>query len=176
MTGFGGKDTASINAFGRLKKRMFISEHLDHKDVKVYDFLIENYFENGAALFGRESPEELQDFRNVCGGKLDGLDDQEVYGIIQFFVQRLKIYAHLLFLSAAKIESARIVAMAKPRTGVCSFYDGMVIDVELCLKYLEDLYSLETEEQGYMLMNQETGIPPLYKLCRCTLEGVIPGL
>lgn len=175
MIQFGGKDSASIKAFYGLPNLMFISELVDNDDKHIHEFLITNYFEKGAALFGRESREELQAFRNVCNGSLANENDANVYSIIQFFVQRLRNYARLKFLNCARIERARIVS-TNPRTEMCKFYENKLIDVKDSLVKIDWIYSKSPIEQGKILMTTNIEVPPLYKLCRCGLEGLIRGV
>jgi len=172
----GGADNASIKMQNDFPNGLFISELFDDSNRTIERFLRKNYFENGAALFGRESPDELQAFREVCNGALDNISDEEVYGIIQFYVQRLKNYAHLKSLASARIKTARIIADPKPRTEMCKFYEGKIISVEEGLNTLEWLQTLSPKQQGEVISTKDFGFPPLYRLCRCTLEGLIRGV
>lgn len=67
---FGGADTRSIKMLNSFPHGLFISEFVNNRDEKIHRFLCKNYLENGAALFGRESSDEMNDFRKVVGGAL----------------------------------------------------------------------------------------------------------
>lgn len=176
MIQLGGADIPSIEAFWQLPNLMFISERVDNNDVNIHKFLIKRYFENGAALFGRESIEDLQDFRVVCNGGLDDMDDTGVYEIIQYFVCRLRNIAHFGSLKQAAIKNARIVSFPKPRADVCKFNENKIIDVSDCIDKINEIYSKSPSDQGIILNSTNFEFPPFYKLCRCRVEGLIAGI
>ncbi len=173
---FGGADTRSIKMLNSFSQGFFISELVNNADEKIHRFLSTNYLENGVALFGKESSDELQDFREVCGGALDSISDEDVVGIIQFYVQRLRSYGHIESLFEAKIKQAKIESLGKPRTAMCKFYEGKILSVVDIYHQIKWFQTLSPEDYHKQISSVEFGIPPLYKNCRCSLEGIIPGL
>lgn len=173
---FGGADNRSIKLLEDFTKGFFISEFVDNHNKKILDFLIENYFKNGAALFGRESPYEIQEFRKVTKGGLDKLSDKDIVGIIQFFVQRLRNYAHVESLWQARIKEARIVPTEIPRTRICEFYEGKLISVETAYNQIKYIQTLTPDQYFQEILNKEFEIPPLYRFCRCRLIAIIPSV
>ena len=69
---FGGPDTRAVRFFNKLD-HFYFSTFLDNRRDELKDFLREQYLEKGAALFGRGTKEELDDFRKAAGGKLDNI-------------------------------------------------------------------------------------------------------
>lgn len=173
---FGGADTRSIKMLNSFPHGLFISEFVNNRDEKIHRFLCKNYLENGAALFGRESSDEMNDFRKVVGGALDNVSDEDVSGIIQFYVQRLRNYGHIESFFQARIRQARIVCADIPRTDTCKFYEGKLISVEDAFNKLKWLQTLTPEEYGREISNNVFDIPPFYQFCRCRLEGIVPGV
>ena len=173
---FGGADTHSIKMLNSFPHGLFINELINNRDEKIHRFLCKNYLENGAALFGRESSDEMNDFRKVVGSALDNVSDENIAGIIQFYVQRLRNYGHIESLLQARIKQARIVCVDVPRTDVCKFYEGKTISVEDAFNKLKWFQTLTPEEYGREISNKVFDIPPFYQFCRCRLEGIIPGV
>ncbi len=160
---FGGADTRSIKTLNGFSDGFFITELVDSADERIHRFLCENYLENGAALFGRESPDEMQDFREVCGGALDNVSDENIAGIIQFYVQRLRNYGHIESLFQARIKQAKIESSGKPRTAMCKFYEGKILLVTDAYNQIKWFQTLSPEDYHKQISSVEFGIPPLYR-------------
>lgn len=173
---FGGADTRSIKMLNSFPHGLFINELINNCDEKIHRFLCKNYLENGAALVSQESSDEMNDFRNVVGGALDNVSDENIAGIIQFYVQRLRNYGHIESLLQARIKQARIVCVDVPRTDVCKFYEGKTISVEDAFNKIKRFQTLTLEEYGQEISNKVFDIPPFYQFCRCRPEGIIPGM
>ncbi|MGE0367211.1 MAG: hypothetical protein AB7Q00_15905, partial [Phycisphaerales bacterium] len=68
----GGPDRTSIKFIGDLD-HFYFSKFGNNTSKPLRRFFVERYFEDGAALFGRESSDELADFRDAAGEKLKNL-------------------------------------------------------------------------------------------------------
>ncbi|HQU83929.1 MAG TPA: hypothetical protein PKY59_12415 [Pyrinomonadaceae bacterium] len=122
------------------------------------EFFVERYFENGAALFGRESSDEMEDFRAVAGDKLKNFTDRQVKTIIQSSAARVRNWAHLGSLDQAGIELARIVATLDSRTTeICRGLDGKIIRVGVANETVQRLNQLEPGEFAKELYESEMG-------------------
>jgi hypothetical protein len=72
----GGPDSTSIKFIGELD-HFYFSKFANNTSEPLRNFFTERYFKDGAALFGRESTEELEDFRKAAGEKLKNLTDRQ---------------------------------------------------------------------------------------------------
>ena len=110
-------------------------------------FFVENYFRNGAALFGRESSDELAEFRAAAGDKLKNLTVRQTKTIVQTSVQRVRNWAHIGSLHQAEIEVARIVATLDSRTTeICRELDGKLVRVGAAHSGIQRLNQIEPGE------------------------------
>lgn len=153
----GGADTRSIKFVGELD-HFYFSKFANNTSQPLRNFFIERYFKDGAALFGRESTEELEDFRRAAGEKLKNLTDRQTKGIVQTAVSRVRNWAHIGSLSQARIELARIVATLDSRTtDVCRELNGKLIRVGVAQKTIERLNRLEPGEFAAELYESPIG-------------------
>lgn len=173
---FGGSDTRSLKTLASFPKGLFISELVDNQDPKIHQFLIDNYLARGAALFGRESPEAIQDFRETAGGSLDHISDPDVTGIIQFYVQRARNYGHIESLHSAMIGAAKVICIDSPRNNLCRSKRGRLLDIASAYNALKWFQTLAPEDYWREISTKDYCIPPFYRDCRCRLEGVIAGI
>lgn len=165
MTALGGPDKVSMDFIART--RLFVAPGVTDQD-RVRRFLIERYFENGAALFGRHTPEEMQDFRDVAGVDWS---DEETYAVIQYFVQRVRNYAHLETLAEAGFDEARIPAADHHTPITCIGHCGQIInivEVGECVK----IFSGTNWKEAW---GKDIGVPPFDVLCSCRMEGIFEG-
>lgn len=160
MIKLGGPDKVSIDFIART--RLFVAPGIADQD-RVRRFLVERYFENGAALFGRHTPEEMQDFRGVAGVDWS---DEETYLVIQYFVQRVRNYAHLESLSSAGFDEASIVS-----NGDGCGRDSERINVARTIDRLRSELELSPEEYEQRIFGRYNGIPPFNLECRCRIDG-----
>jgi hypothetical protein len=142
----GGADTKSIKFIGDLD-HFYFSKFAKNTSEPLRKFFVEQYFENGAALFGRESSEELEEFRKVAGERLKNLTDRQTKTILQTAVQRVRNWAHIGSLSQARIRYARYAATLDSRTTeICRGIDGKKIKVGVAQTAIERLNQLEPGE------------------------------
>jgi len=153
----GGPDRKSIKFIEDLD-HFYFSKFANNTSEPLRKFFTERYFENGAALFGRETTEELADFRRVAGDRFKNLTDRQTKTIVQTAVQRVRNWAHISSLSQAEIEIARIVATLDARTTeLCRELDGKLIRVGVAQKAIERLNKLEPGEFAIELYESEIG-------------------
>lgn len=165
--GLGGPDYGSIKFFKNWPRGFYVSPLVDNFDFNLQRFLLERYFENGAALFGRESPEEMQDIRDWAKPYLDETSDREVYLIAQYFVQRIRNYTHL-----ASLDEARITWAWTPG---CGNHKSRMVNVQLAASKLRVFRELSLQEYGEEVWGHDHGVPPFTVECVCRMEGVIDG-
>lgn len=153
----GGPDKRSIKFLGDLD-HFYFSKFANNTSEPLRNFFREQYFEQGAALFGRESPESLADFRKAAGDKLKNLTDRQTKTIVQTAVQRVRNWAHLGSLDQAQIEIARIVATLDSRTTeICRGLNGKLIRVGVAQSAIERLNKLEPGEFAKEVYESEIG-------------------
>lgn len=142
----GGPDKRSIKFIGELD-HFYFSKFADNTDKSLRNFFTDQYLENGAALFGRESSDELELFRKAAGDKLKNLTDRQVHAIIHTSVARIRNWAHIGSLHQAGIELARLVATIDNRTSqLCLSIDGKLIRVGVAQTAIERLGKLEPKQ------------------------------
>ncbi len=153
----GGPDRTSIKFIGELD-HFYFSRYGDNTSKPLRRFFVERYFEDGAALFGRESSDELQDFRDAAGEKLKNLTDRQTRTIVQTAVQRIRNWAHIGTLAQAEIDLARIVATLDSRTSdICEALDGKLVRVGVAQKAIERLNQLPPGEFAKELYESAIG-------------------
>ncbi|HUF02802.1 MAG TPA: hypothetical protein VMM38_01360 [Aridibacter sp.] len=142
----GGPDRRSIQFIGELD-HFYFSKFADNTSKPLRKFFVERYFEDGAALFGRESSEELEDFRRVMGERFKNLTDRQTKTIVQTAVQRIRNWGHIGSLSQTGTKKARVVATLDSRTTeLCRELDGKIIRVAVAQDAIERLNRLEPGE------------------------------
>jgi hypothetical protein len=175
---FGGPDTRAVRFFNKLDN-FYFSTFVDNRREEIKTFLRDEYLEKGAALFGRGTKEELNDFRRAAGGKLDRLNDRAVDTIVVSSVQRVRNYAHINSLRQAKFKLAKIVAILDTRTSeICQHLDGKLIRVGVAAETIDRLTELEPGDYAKELYKSESGRafasdPVNYVKDRISDEGVV---
>lgn len=160
MIKLGGADKTSIDFIART--RLFVAPGIADQD-RVRRFLVERYFENGAALFGRHTPEEMQDFRDVAGVNWS---DEETHLVIQYFVQRVRHYAHLESLAAAGFDEASVVS-----NGDGCGREGERINIGQMIRRLHAEIDLPATEYAQNIYGRRSTLPPFVANCTCRLSG-----
>jgi hypothetical protein len=143
---FGGPDTRSLKFIASLDG-FYFSKFVDNNSKTTKDFLVAEYLEKGAALFGRGTPEDLDDFRAAVGGRLDDVADFHVETIIRTAVQRTRNWAHFQSLRQGKFRLARIIAVLDSATSsICRSLDGKFIPVGAAAETIDRLSTLSPGE------------------------------
>lgn len=138
----GGPDKVSIRFIEELD-HFYFSKFADNTSEPLRKFFIKQYFEDGAALFGRESSEEMAAFRDAAGEKLKNLTDRQTTTIVQTAVQRVRNWAHIGTMDQARIELARLVATIDKRTSnICLALDGKLVRVGVAFDAIQRLNKL----------------------------------
>lgn len=176
MVQFGGSDERSLREINSFPNGLFISELLDNSDFRIHQILAKQNFINGSSLFQGVSEIDCQELRKVCNGKLDNISDKEIHGIMMFYFQRIKNYAHIASMQEAHIKWARITPLGVPRAEICKNYEGKLVDVEKAFIEIKRLKNLTHEEYFKEISKNNFWIPPFYRECRCSLEGLIAGI
>jgi hypothetical protein len=153
----GGPDTKSIKFIGELD-HFYFSKFADNTSQPLRKFFVEKYLADGAALFGRETSEELADFRAALGEKYKNLTDRSIKTIVATSTQRVRNWAHLGSLAQAEIKLARIVATLDSRTTpICNELDGKIIRVGTAQTAVERLSKLEPGDFALELYESPIG-------------------
>lgn len=119
-------------------------------------FFVERYFKDGAALFGRESSDELADFRAAAGDKLKNLTDRQTNAIVRTAVQRTRNWAHVGSLHQAEIKFAKYAATLDARTTeICKGINGKKIKIGVAQSAIQRLNELEPGEFAKELYESE---------------------
>lgn len=153
----GGPDRVSIKFIGRLD-HFYFSKFADNTREPMRKFFVKQYFENGAALFGRETSEEMAAFRKASGERFKNLTDRQTLTVVQTAVQRTRNWAHIGSMAQAEIELARLVATLDARTTpLCEFLDGKLVRVGVAQDAIERLAKLEPAEFALQLYGSPVG-------------------
>jgi hypothetical protein len=153
----GGPDSKSIKFIGELD-HFYFSKFANNTSEPLRKFFVEQYFENGASLFGRESSDELAAFRSVAGERFKNLTDRQTKTIVQTAVQRVRNWAHIGSLDQAGIEIARIVATLDARTTeLCRELDGKLVRVGVAAETIQRLNQLEPGDFALELYESPIG-------------------
>jgi hypothetical protein len=175
---FGAADTRALNFFNDLDSWYF-SSFIDNRRPEVYDFIRKEYLEKGAALFGRETTESINDFREAVGGRLLNLNDYGVKTIITSSVQRIRNYAHINSLRQARYKYGRITAIIDNRTSeICLYLDGKYVRIGIMAETVDRLTKLEPGDYALEMYKSELGKayssdPVNYVKDRIGTDGVI---
>ncbi|HEX8500783.1 MAG TPA: hypothetical protein VF659_09340 [Pyrinomonadaceae bacterium] len=155
---FGGADTRAVKFFSKLD-HFYFSTFVNNRRDELKTFIRDEYLEKGAALFGRGTSEELDDFRKAAAGKLDNLSDFNVETIVQSSVQRIRNYAHFGSLAQAEVEYARIVVIedGKCTTNICPTLDGKLVKVSVAAAAVGRLSQLEPGDYALELYKSDLG-------------------
>jgi len=154
---FGGPDTRALNFFDSLDN-WYLSGMVDNRKGPLQKFLRDEYLEKGAALFGRQTGETLDDFRKAAGGALDRLNDHGVKTIITSSVQRIRNYAHINSLAQGRFKWGQVIAIIDNRTSpICRFLDGKYIRIGAAKEAVDRLTKLEPGDYALEMYKSELG-------------------
>lgn len=118
----------------------------------LMEFFRKQYFENGAAIFGRGSPEALAKFRALIGNTVDELTDAQVRRIVDTSVQRMRNWAQIGQLSQAKIDKVKVVELGTASDQLCRTMNGKIISVGISYKAIQKFSKMtpaEFDEEFY---------------------------
>lgn len=142
----GGPDRVSIRFVDKLD-HFYFSKFADNNNRALRKFFMDKYFENGAALFGRETSEGLDDFRKAAGDKLKNLTDRQIHAIVHTSVARVRNWAHIGTMHQAEVKLARLNATIDERTSeLCLSIDGKLLRVGVAFDAIQRLNRLEPKE------------------------------
>ena len=147
----------SIKFFGELD-HFYFSKFGGNTDKDLQSFLKREYLEKGGSIFGRESSESLDDFRQAAGEKFKNLTDRQIKTIIAGAVSRTRNWGHIGSMAQGGIEFAVIVATLDARTTeICEGLDGKILRVGVAQKTIERLNRLEPGEFAKELYESKIG-------------------
>jgi len=153
----GGADRTSIQFIGQLD-HFYFSKFADNTRESMRKYFVEAYFENGAALFGRETSDEIAAFRKASGDRFKNLTDRQVLTVVQTAVQRTRNWAHIGSLHQAGIEIARLVAVLDARTTpLCEFLNGKLVRIGGAQEAIDRLNKLEPADFALELYGSPVG-------------------
>ena len=172
----GGPDRVSIRLLNEWPGGLCFSPQIKNHTRKLTQFLIEQFFENGAGLFGRQSSDRLQDLREAAGGSLDDLDDASIHVIALYYVQRVRNYVHIQSLIEAGIEKARVPPVDHLTPTTCLGHGGRIVDVSYAASCITWFKTLTHPQYGMGVFNKNYDFPPFNIHCTCRLAGIISGI
>lgn len=154
---FGGPDTRAVRFFNDVD-HWYLSGIIDNRRPELQNFLRDEYLAKGAALFGRETTESINNFRLAAAGKLDNLNDYGVRTIITSSVQRIRNYAHINALRQGRFKWAHIIAILDAKTSdICRFLDGKFIRAGVAAETVDRLTKLEPGDYALEMYKSELG-------------------
>ena len=128
-----------------------VSERLSAPDnIRALGFIIREYIEQGAALFGRETSYSLKDFRDFVGGTLATFSDEETISALEFTIQKIRNRRTLESLKAGRFAQAEFVTIGDDRS--CDFCRSM--------------------HHRRFAVRLPSILPPFHPRCRCRIQGV----
>lgn len=153
----GGPDKVSIKFIEQLD-HFYFSKFADNTSEPLRKFFVKQYFEDGAALFGRESSEEMAAFRAAAGEKLKNLTDRQTATIVQTATQRIRNWAHIGTMDQARIQLARLVATLDKRTSnICLAIDGKLVRVGVAQTAIQRLNQLSPADFAKEVYESDLG-------------------
>lgn len=168
---FGGPDLRAIEFLSKLDS-FYVSSFIKNSDAEaaVRQFLKERYLEQGAGLFGRGTPKEIQDFKDLMAQKLVDLGSWQIERIADTSVQRIRSWA-----TVAQYHEAGITRMqVYEPTMECAFcvsMNGKVISVATAYETLMRQSAMTAEEYEADLRS----VPPtLAHLGEVVEKGLLP--
>jgi phage gp29-like protein len=100
-----GPDLRATKFLAKLD-HFYYSSYLKNQDAQavVRTFLSDRYLKQGAGLFGRGTPEDIQSFRDLFGRRLSDLEDWQIGRIADTSVQRTRNWATVAQFHEAGIQ------------------------------------------------------------------------
>ncbi|MFA6290221.1 MAG: DUF935 domain-containing protein [Victivallales bacterium] len=186
--GFGGPDVRSMNFLSSLDN-FYVSKWIQNPDAvsAVKDFLSERYLQDGAGLFGRQNPENIQAFRDLFGQKLADLEDWQVGRIVDTSVTRIQNWAAVEQYHSAGITEIEIYEPTQ-ECEFCRDMNGRVISVATAYQTMQyqagltpEKYSAAMASIAPTIENADSlvtkgALPPYHPHCRgIVIKKIIGG-
>jgi hypothetical protein len=186
--GFGGPDVRSMEFLSKLDN-FYVSKWIQNPDAvaAVKDFLNERYLQDGAGLFGRQNPENIQAFRDLFDQKLADLEDWQVGRIIDTSVTRVQNWAAVEQFHSAGITELEVYEPTE-ECEFCRDMNGRVISVETAYntmmyqtgltpeQYTAALASMPPTIENADTLVAKGALPPYHPHCRgIVIKRVVKG-
>jgi hypothetical protein len=120
---------------------------------------------------GRDTA-SIEAIRKASGGAPNGMPDRKLAIVIQYFVQRMRNYAHINSLAAVENDLARI-AQSNDK---CVGENGQIISVLDAARLIKSFQLLTHEQYADRVYGRDPGFPPFDLHCTYRLEGIIEGV
>jgi phage gp29-like protein len=142
----GGPDTRAIDFLAKLDN-LHVSSYLRNSDAQavIKNFLTERYLDQGAGLFGRGKPEDVQAFKDLFGQKLADMQGWQVERILDTSVQRIRNWAGVSQLEEAGIAEIEIYEPTMD-CDFCAAMNGRVISVPIAYRRMTEQAAMSPEE------------------------------
>ncbi|MHB8772970.1 MAG: DUF935 domain-containing protein [Syntrophales bacterium] len=172
-----GPDTRAIEFLAKLDS-FYVSSYFRNSDAQavINDFLRERYLEQGAGLFGRGKPEDIQAFKDLFGRKLADMEGWQIERIVDTSVQRIRNWASVSQLHEAGIAEIEIFEPTMD-CAFCASMNGRVISIPAAYgkmteqstmseeQYVADLQSLPATLENLDGIVASGILPPYHPHC-----------
>lgn len=174
-----------MNTIDRFYMSKFVTNEQEAAGMRK--FLIENFVEKNAGLFGRGDREVLDQFRRLAGEKLINYTDTNVRRIVDTAVSRMRNWANIGQMDEAGFKTAEYFN-ASPEAPICKFLTtppNNIINIPEARQAVSELAQLDPEEFEEKLkrttlefvqfngveeaVKQGLAIPPLHPHCHTRL-------
>jgi len=171
MVSMGGPDARAVDFLSQVDN-FYVSKWIQNPDAiaTVKTFLSERYLEHGAGLFGRETPENLQAFRDLFGQKLADLEDWQVGRIIDTSVTRMQNWAAVAQLHEAAVTELEVYEPTQ-ECDFCAQMNGRIISVPLAYQTMMYQTGLTPEEYSAALASVQ---PTVENIDTLVAKGALP--
>jgi hypothetical protein len=155
---FGGPDTRAIRFLSKLDN-FYVSSYLKNPEARslITNFIKEQYLKNGAGLFGRGKPEDIQAFQNLLSQKLSDMEAWQIRRIVDTSVQRVRNWATVSQFHEAGIAELEIYEPTHD-CAFCVSMNGRVISVPVAHAKMEAQMAMTPEEYEEDLRSLTPGI------------------
>jgi phage gp29-like protein len=169
--GFGGPDIRSINFLSELDG-FYVSKWVKNPDAinAVRSFLSERYLEQGAGLFGRGKPDDIQAFRDLFNQKLTDLEDWQVRRVIDTSVPRVQNWASLSQLNEAGIVELEVYEPTQ-ECDFCKAMNGKIIRVDTAYSAMMQQAAMTPDEYEQAIKRIS---PTIDNIEQFVARGILP--
>lgn len=166
----GGPNRPAIQILREWPGGFYLSPRVNNSDPELQQFIIDQYFTNGAALFGRETPEEIAQMRRAAKGGFEGQDDRQVMLVVEHLFIRVSNYAHIASLVEAGIDEAISDSSMCPYGHLHAL---KVVDIPHAADEIETFKRMTHRDYGQYAFGQQITFPPFFLGCLCRLMGAV---